>query len=181
MEHLFLPSMLVHDAYLALIVWSILFPQRRIWPPLRPGSWKYGVSWGLFFLAVGSDLVLMVQGWGSWLPLGPERYALGAPFIAVGAIFLLWGWRTLGTARTSGVAGAFVREGPYRLTRNPQYVGDIFLLLGLIIVSDSFEAGAGLALLILAFLLLPLAEEPWLEEAYGERYAAYKATTPRFL
>ncbi len=181
MERLFLLSQLAHDAYLALIVWSILFPQRRIWPPLRRRSWKYGVSWGLFFLAVGADLVLMVRDWESWLPLGPDRYALGAPFIAVGAIFLLWGWGTLGMARTSGVAGTFVREGPYRLTRNPQYVGDIFLLLGLIIISDSFKAGAGLGLLILAFLLLPLAEELWLEEAYGERYMACKATTPRFL
>ncbi len=181
MERLFLLSVLAHDAYLAIIVWSILFPQRRIWPPLRRRSWKYLLSWGLFLLAVGADLVLMAWDWGRWLPLGPERYALGAPFIAVGAIFLLWGLITLGMVRTSGVAGTFVREGPYRLTRNPQYVGDIFLLLGLIIVSDSFKAATGLALLILAFLLMPLAEEPWLEEAYGERYTAYKATTPRFL
>ncbi len=37
--------------------------------------------------------------------------------------------------------------------------------------------GLGLVILIMA----PFAEEPWLEETYGEAYRRYRARTPRFL
>ena len=37
-----------------------------------------------------------------------------------------------------------------------------------------------MVLLILAILLLPLVEEPWLLEQYGELYTDYMKTTPRF-
>lgn len=33
----------------------------------------------------------------------------------------------------------------------------------------------------LVLLLAPFAEEPWLEEQYGEAYLAYRRTMPRYL
>ena len=177
----FLLSMSVHYAYLGIIVWSIIFPERRIWPPLRKGSWKYIMSWGLFFGAVIADIVMMLNDKSRLLPIGNERYYLGIPLITVGFLFLVWGIHTLGIERTSGIAGEFISTGPYRFTRNPQYVGDILLFLGMIVISNAFRAVSGFSLLILAFLLMPLAEELWLEETYGEAYQTYKMTTPRFL
>ncbi|MEJ2759414.1 MAG: methyltransferase, partial [Anaerolineales bacterium] len=86
----------------------------------------------------------------------------------------------LGAENTSGVKDGFIRSGPYRFTRNPQYLGDILLFIGLVLVSNSSYLFAANALLSLVFLLTPLAEEPWLEEQYGEDYLAYKQATSRF-
>ncbi len=177
----FLLSMIVHYAYLGIIVWSIIFPERRIWPPLRKGSWKYIMSWGLFFSAVIADIVMMLNDKSPLLPIDNEKYYLGIPLITVGLLFLVWGIHTLGIERTSGIAGEFISTGPYKFTRNPQYIGDILLFLGMIVISNAFRAVSGFSLLILAFLLMPLAEELWLEETYGEAYQTYKMTTPRFL
>jgi len=49
------------------------------------------------------------------------------------------------------------------------------------LVAQAAPAQAGLPLLLIAFLMMPLAEEPWLEEHHGETYLRYKHTTPRFL
>ena len=127
------------------------------------------------------DLILMVSDWGNGLPVGAVRYYLGVPLIVVGALFVLWGIVVLGIHRTSGMADALVVTGPYKFTRNPQYVGDMLLFLGMIVVSNSFAAGVGWALLILSFALMPLSEEIWLDEVYGTAYREYKTATPRFL
>ncbi len=176
----FLLSMAIHYAYLGVILWSIMFPEKRIWPPLKKWSWQFLLSWLLFFGAVSADVAMMVIDRSSFLPIGNERLYLSVPIVVVGVLFLGWGILTLGIERTSGVAGEFISTGPYKFTRNPQYIGDILIFLGMILISNSFRAAAGFSLLILAFLLMPLAEELWLEEAYGEAYKKYKMTTPRF-
>lgn len=179
-SEVFLVSMVLHYAYLGIVLWSVVFPAKRIWPPLERWTWKYLVSWGLFLGALGADVVIMVSDKSSLLPIGEERYYLGVPLAFVGLLFLVWGAFTLGITKSLGVAGEFVATGPYRFTRNPQYLGDILLFLGMMVISNSFLVVTGLALLILALLLMPLAEEPWLEEMYGEAYREYKMTTPRF-
>ncbi len=176
----FLLSMAIHYAYLGVILWSIVFPEKRIWPPLKKWSWQFLLSWLLFFGAVSADVAMMVIDRSAFLNIGNERLYLSVPIVVVGVLFLGWGILTLGIERTSGVAGEFISTGPYKFTRNPQYIGDILIFLGMILFSNSFRAAAGFSLLILAFLLMPLAEELWLEEAYGEAYKKYKMTTPRF-
>ena len=176
----FLLSMAIHYAYLGVVLWSVIFPSKRVWPPLQEWTWKYIVSWGLFWGAVVADIVMMLSDESRLLPIGDERYYLGVPLVMIGLLFLGWGVRTLGTKRTSGVAGEFITTGPYKFTRNPQYIGDILLFLGMMVISNSFRAVAGFSLLIVAFLLMPLAEESWLEEEYGEPYRKYKMVTPRF-
>lgn len=177
----FQAGMVLHYGYLSVILWSVIFPRKQIWPPLEKWSWKYVVTWGLFLGAFGTDILMMFRVQSDLLPIGSERYFLGLPLVLVGLIFLVWGTSTLGAKRSMGVAGSFVTTGPYRLTRNPQYLGDILLFLGMMVLSNSFRVIAGLSLLILALLLMPLAEEPWLETMYGEAYRRYKMTTPRFL
>ena len=173
-------GMVLHYGYLGIILWSVVFPAKRIWPPLQRWSWKYIVTWGLFLGAFGIDIIVMLKDKSKLLPLGNEKYYLGMPLVFVGLLFLGWGAYTLGAKRSLGVAGEFVVTGPYRFTRNPQYLGDILLFFGMMVISNSFRAVAGLSLLTLALLLMPLAEEPWLEKMYGESYREYKMTTPRF-
>lgn len=77
---------------------------------------------------------------------------------------------------------ALVTSGPYRITRNPMYLGMASLYIGL-----SFAFG-----LIWAFALLPIVvividrvviarEEPYLERLFGEEYLAYKRRVRRWI
>ena len=72
-------------------------------------------------------------------------------------------------------------EGLYRHTRNPQYLGDIAILLGWIVLSASVWAIPETIGGIIAFILTPFAEESWLEDVYGANYRAYRDTVLRFL
>jgi protein-S-isoprenylcysteine O-methyltransferase Ste14 len=74
-----------------------------------------------------------------------------------------------------------VSDGPYRFTRNPQYLGDGLLFIGLSLIANSLHLWITHALLVLVFVLAPLTEEQWLEEQYGQTYAEYKRSVPRFL
>jgi protein-S-isoprenylcysteine O-methyltransferase Ste14 len=75
-----------------------------------------------------------------------------------------------------------VAVGPYRYTRNPMITGVLTTLVGEALFTGSRFIGLW-ALLFLAinhtyFLLL---EEPGLSDRFGESYAEYKRTVPRWL
>jgi protein-S-isoprenylcysteine O-methyltransferase Ste14 len=77
---------------------------------------------------------------------------------------------------------ALVARGPYRVTRNPMYVGVLAILLGL---SAAHGSGALLwyAVLVAACFatFVRIYEEPRLEAQFGEPYRTYKATVPRWV
>jgi protein-S-isoprenylcysteine O-methyltransferase Ste14 len=98
-----------------------------------------------------------------------------------GSLFALWGVRILSLYQSSGLEGKFVTTGPYRFTRNPQYVGDIVIISGFILVTNSVMSLIVGALGILLFILTPFCEEPWLKEIFGDEYQAYRETIPRFI
>ncbi len=161
--------------------WSVVVPGKRVWPPPGKSSWQYRVSWILFYMVFGINILLIIFDWNSGLFTSDLRWILGAPLIALGSLLLFWGIHTLGTKNTSGIKDGFISVGPYRFTRNPQYVGDMVLFVGLSIISNSLYLWITHLLLILVFVVTPLAEETWLEEEYGESYLEYKKTSPRFL
>ena len=177
---LFYAGILTGYAYMLLLIWSILIPQRRIWPPGEV-SWKFFLSWGTFYLGVGLVVALIVLDWNAWTIPPEVRFGIGLPLAALGLGLAAWGISTLGLANTHGVLDGFILSGPYRITRNPQYVGDIIMIAGIILIVNSVLVAAVSLIIIFSFVLLPIAEEPWLEEEYGEEYLRYKTQTPRFL
>ncbi len=180
-SRLFLSGLFILYAYLILIVWSLARPQQRIWPPPKTPSWQFFIFWGLFYLGVGFSVVVMALDWNQWRIPQEIRWWVGVPLCVLGGGLLVWGIRTLGLANTQGKAAGFVRTGPYRFTRNPQYLGDIVMLFGVLLLANSLFTTVLLGLLILSFILLPLPEEIWLEGRYGEPYLQYQSQTPRFL
>ena len=166
--------------YLLLIIWSILRPQQRIWPAGK-ASWQLFFYWAVFYLLVGLTIALIMGDWNSWFLPASVRWGLGLPLALLGLGLVGWGIYALGLENTHGVRDGFITRGPYRFTRNPQYVGDIVMILGLILVANSPLATVACFLIILGFLLMPWAEEIWLEEEYGDEYLQYKISTPRFL
>ena len=99
----------------------------------------------------------------------------------LGVAFLVWGIATLGVKNSSALPDGFIARGPYRISRNPQYVGDFFIFSGVIIVANSELVLVTHLLTSLVFVLAALAEEPWLEVEYADQYAAYRRDVPRFL
>lgn len=168
---------------LALFVgalWSIAVPARRIYPMARPDVW-YVAMWALFGFVFLCNAAFVLLDWNTGPWPGALRFALGLPVALLGAGLVSWGIATLGTRRTSGLPQGLVSDGPYRLTRNPQYVGDALLFAGIAIVANSEVVLVTHLLAALVLLMAPFAEEPWLEAQYGEAYAAYRRTAPRYL
>ena len=166
---------------LAGIIWSVARPAKRIWPPSGKSSWQYYLAWNLFYLVFGLNTLIIFLDWNNWIFLNPLRFLIGIPLVGVGGSLLIWGIRHLGLSNTSGVSDVFVNNGPYRFTRNPQYLGDILLFLGLSIISNSLHLWITHSLLILVFAITPLAEEDWLLKQYSDDYQSYLNRTSRFL
>ena len=99
----------------------------------------------------------------------------------LGGLLAAWGVVTIGQQNSLGLRAGFVVAGPYRFTRNPQYLGDNVLFLGLAIIANSQLLWMTHALLALVLIIKPLSEEVWLKEQYGEEYERYRRDTPRFL
>lgn len=94
----------------------------------------------------------------------------------------------LGTSgiRRSGIRRRVVAEilhdaGPYAWCRNPLYVGNVVILVGLSLIFDSrWMVGIALPAALLAYGSIVLAEERMLRETFGDRYREYCARVPRF-
>jgi len=74
-----------------------------------------------------------------------------------------------------------VTEGPYRLTRNPMYLGHLIFMLGLAV---TFRSIVGMALLgwrAIWFHRRVLADEARLAAQFGAEYADYKARVKRWI
>jgi protein-S-isoprenylcysteine O-methyltransferase Ste14 len=109
-------------------------------------------------------------------------YAIGAAGLALAA----WSIATLVRARTTvrpdAAASALVTKGPFRRFRNPIYLADVMILLGLAeLTHNIWFALAAIAFALLVTWLAILPEERHLEARFGEEYRAYKATTRRWI
>jgi protein-S-isoprenylcysteine O-methyltransferase Ste14 len=122
---------------IAATAFSMLYPQKRVWPPPRLRSWQAAVMCSSFNIAAVGVVATGIIDWGYWR-LGPWiRWGLGACLWLAGNGLALWGTVALGLARTYGNDGALVQRGPYRFSRNPQYVGFMAGLIGWPLVSSS--------------------------------------------
>jgi protein-S-isoprenylcysteine O-methyltransferase Ste14 len=71
--------------------------------------------------------------------------------------------------------------GPYRYTRNPQYVAEILIYIGIVLVTKSLFAVVVGVIMMSWFFMAPFAEEPWLARQFGRQYEAYRKKVPRFV
>jgi len=77
---------------------------------------------------------------------------------------------------------ALVTSGPFARFRNPIYLGDTMVLLGLAELTKNVwlvAGAAGFVALVTWLAILP--EERHLEARFGEAYRAYKAGSRRWL
>lgn len=165
---------------LAAILWSIAVPHRRIWPPKRYTTLTPFLVWVPTFTLFGVLILLGIWGWGDLAIPSWVRFGVGLPFILIGNFVVWMEVSHFGVAQTGGAKGTLRTEGMYRYSRNPQYMADIGIVSGWIILSAAPWAmvvgWAGIAVLIAA----PFSEEPWLKDQYGSAFDNYSSRVRRF-
>lgn len=189
MRHILFLVVVVSSATLiGALIFSIVHPTLRVWPaPQRnERAWRVrlilhqacGVMVALTGVGV-HELALADRG-SLHLP-GGVRWFAGLAIFGFGAAFGLWGYARLGVNASHGAVAPLEVSGPYRYSRNPQYVGAIGVLLG---ISLLFASKLGLlagAACSIWFATAPFAEEPWLRQHLGAGYDDYVKSAARYL
>ena len=141
------------------------------------------VAWALaFVVGLGVDWLYPLQ----FVPTTVPRAWVGGGVFAVGFVLAIWAMVTIRKAgtrvETNKPTTAIVANGPYRVTRNPIYIGMFLGLTGLAIGFDNFWV---LATLVPFYLVIRYGvisrEEPYLERKFGAVYLGYKSRVRRWL
>lgn len=116
----------------------------------------------------------------------PASLLLGIALIGTAILIGLWAVRTMAEGGASPDAirppSALVTDGPFRFSRNPIYLGFVFIYAGLGLVFGSLWI-----LLLTPAVLLGLTQaiivhdERLLESRFGDHYRAYRARVRRWL
>jgi protein-S-isoprenylcysteine O-methyltransferase Ste14 len=149
-------------------------PSAAPWPPLLIAAvlavgwlagWLYPLPWpGL------DDLPARLVGYG-----------LGAAGIALVAWSIVTLHRAGTTVRPDQGAERLVTDGPFRWRRNPIYMGDVLILLGLAELTHNLWFAILAPVFALAvFWLAIVPEERHLQERFGQAYLDYKERTRRW-
>jgi protein-S-isoprenylcysteine O-methyltransferase Ste14 len=137
-------------------------------------------------LAVIAGLVL---DWLEPLPFLPEDWPaglVGAVVFVLALVLAIWAIDTMTRAGTNVPTNrpttAIVEGGPYRVTRNPIYMG---MFGGLIGLGIAFDNPWLLAMLVPFALLIRYGvvarEEAYLERTFGDAYRGYRRRVRRWL
>ena len=150
-----------------------LQPNVMPWPPMI-----YAIA---AVAAFGAAMVAPAS-----FPPGPAVRAIGVAMLAIGATLDLWAaatmWRSKTNIMPNRPAKALVSTGPFRLTRNPIYVGNTIALAGLGgIFDNAWFVAAALAAAIAVDRLAIAREELHLAKRFGADWQEYARRTPRWL
>ena len=149
-------------------------PPYRIWPPVALG------------VPLGAGLVLTVAVGDPLSIASSATRWIGTTLVVA---FVLWnGWTlsVMASKRTAILPGGatilILQSGPFRLSRNPLYVGLIALDVALALLASSFWALVFVPIVIAAIAWGAIRpEERYLSGKFGAEYEAYRARVRRWL
>lgn len=114
-------------------------------------------------------------------------FAAGGCVLVLGELARFWGVAYAGPlTRVTGSVGApsLIVAGPFSYVRNPLYVGNILMYVGVGIMANALSPwlvlGAAVYFVFQYSMIVSL-EEEFLSREFGETYAAYKQEVPRFV
>ena len=180
-EILFFSALTMEVVYTGLFLLTLKRPGFRFWPPPRALSWQFFLAW---FLAGVVGVIFLLLGLmdfnSAFLPGFFTRLPAALVFFLLGMAIGVWGSFHFGLRATLGLGVRLVTSGPYRFTRNPQYICDSANIIGYMILTNTWMVWIlGLVGLLLN-CLAPFTEEPWLEQRFGQAYVDYRRKVPRF-
>jgi protein-S-isoprenylcysteine O-methyltransferase Ste14/pimeloyl-ACP methyl ester carboxylesterase len=140
------------------------------------------------FVALPALVALGVPWLLAWLGAsgGSFRWIALLP-LAAGVALLIWSVRDVyvagrGTRAPWSLPERLVSSGPYRLSRNPMYVGVSLVLFGWAIGFRSTVLLLYAVAVTIAFhLRVVLREEPWLARRHRDAWTRYAADVPRWV
>ena len=117
------------------------------------------------------------------LPFQPRWIGWGFVAIGiVGALICHLQFRRIGESANTWTSSAVVKSGPYSFSRNPMYIMDLVLQIG---VSMLLGTWWGIVMLVPSWLMLQnwavLPEEAYLERKLGKEYSDYRDRVRRWI
>jgi protein-S-isoprenylcysteine O-methyltransferase Ste14 len=149
-------------------------PNAVPWPPLllvglAVAAWLAGRAYPLGWPGL-DDRAARVIGFG---------FGIAGILIMAWAVATLWSHKT--TVRPDRAAAALVTDGPYAWSRNPIYVADVLILLGIAELTKNVwfvMAAAVFAILVTVLAIGP--EERHLAAKFGRDWDAYTERVRRW-
>ena len=140
------------------------------------------------FLALPGMVAFVLPVWiGTSSGRAPGYVAAAAALLSLGTALLIWCVREFYVAGRGTLAPwdppqHLVKTGPYRVSRNPMYLGVDLILAGWSTLWGSRALIIYTVLFMMGFhLRVLLAEEPWARRRFGAEWDAYRARVPRWI
>ena len=166
---------------LALLVLTIRVPSVRIWPTPGQGSWQGYVFWPLFRGLNVLCFAVAVADRSPVLALTGNARGFAFALLAISIGVFVAAFRVLGRDNSYGARSGLVTRGIYGWSRNPQNAMLIVVYACLAMAADSASSYVLCAAMMAVYALMVVAEEPWLQAAYGDAYHRYCRRVPRFV
>lgn len=117
--------------YIAMFLLTINSQDFRFWPPSSARSWQFFVSWIVAGLVAVLYFFLGFLGFDSFiLPDFWDRFPISLGFLIAGGMLGIWASLSFPFRATIGLGDKLITKGPYRYSRNPQFLGDSLLIIG---------------------------------------------------
>lgn len=140
---------------------------------------------GLFLVLIAAALAS--HWWMPWgLPDVPYRMWTGAALIVFALLIIVWAILEMKAKNTSPLpweeTTALVKYGPYRFSRNPIYLGDLIIMVGLALLFGTTWLLVATALAVpLARILVIRHEEADMAALFGDEWQAYVTKVRRWI
>ena len=164
-----------------MFILTIKVPGFRFWPPPSQSSWQFFVAWLVASLVAVFFLFLGLLDFNSFFLHNWLRFPVALVLSIIGTVIGSWAYFTVGLKTTIGLGDRLITSGPYRFSRNPQYIGDSINIIAFMLLTNSWMVWVIGILGVILNTMAPYTEEPWLEERFGEEYLQYKCKVPRFI
>lgn len=145
----------------------------------RIGAWLFKYR---SYTAIPLFLVMVFVFWKEY-EANAVIWPVGTMLVLCGVAFRLWSVRHIGrSARTrSAKAKRLVTTGPYALTRNPLYLGNMMIGLGACVLSELlWMIPILIVLFAFQYACIIAWEQDLLRQKFGVAYDEYKSRVPAF-
>jgi protein-S-isoprenylcysteine O-methyltransferase Ste14 len=125
---------------------------------------------------LGGGVLHWLRPWS--LPIvRPAGLAVGGVLVFVGLVMVGWSVRSVGRQAIAAPT-SLVTTGPYRYSRNPQYLGIVLIAAGWVVGWPSVLTLLMFPILVYAYYRLSRTEHRDMVETYGDEYVSYAEQIP---